>query len=109
VTFLVDNQLPPALARFLTSKGHTARHVIDIGLDEDTDKAVWDYAVRHRMALVSKDEDFLALANRVGKTTPWIWVRLGNCRKQRLLAAFATAWPQLQAALQRGDRIIELR
>jgi len=109
VTFLVDNQLPQALARLLASKGHNSCHVTDIGLDEAADKVVWNYAVRHRMVLVSKDEDFLPLANRVGKTTPWIWVRLGNCRKQHLLTAFSAALPRLQAALRRGDRIIELR
>ncbi len=29
---LVDNQLPPALARFLTANGFDCRHVLDIGL-----------------------------------------------------------------------------
>jgi predicted nuclease of predicted toxin-antitoxin system len=109
VTFLVDNQLPQALARFLASKGHPARHVADIGLDEASDRVLWNYAVTHRMVLISKDEDFLPLANQPRKTTPWIWVRLGNCRKQKLLTAFSAALPSLQAALQRGGRIIELR
>ncbi len=98
-----------ALARFLASKGLAARHVADIGLDEASDTVVWNHAVAHRMALVSKDEDFLSFANRAKKTTPWIWVRLGNCRKQKLLSAFSTALPQLLAALRRGDRIVELR
>ena len=30
--FLVDQQLPPALARFLAAGGHLAEHVSDIGL-----------------------------------------------------------------------------
>jgi predicted nuclease of predicted toxin-antitoxin system len=30
--FLVDAQLPPALARWLAEKGHDARHVADVGL-----------------------------------------------------------------------------
>jgi hypothetical protein len=31
VKFLSDNQLPAALARWLTAKGHDAVHVVDIG------------------------------------------------------------------------------
>jgi predicted nuclease of predicted toxin-antitoxin system len=30
--FLIDAQLPPALARWLSSAGHDAEHVADIGL-----------------------------------------------------------------------------
>ncbi|MBI5395700.1 MAG: DUF5615 family PIN-like protein [Verrucomicrobia bacterium] len=101
--------MPPALARFLESKGLAAFHVTDLGLDEAPDKVVWNHAVTHRMVLVSKDEDFLPFANQAKKTAPWIWVRLGNCRKQKLLAVFSVALPRLLAALQRGDRIVELR
>ena len=35
--FLVDNQLPAALVRFLTSRGAECQHVLDIGLAEATD------------------------------------------------------------------------
>jgi hypothetical protein len=34
VTFLVDNQLLQALARFLVSRGHQSEHVLDPGMDE---------------------------------------------------------------------------
>ena len=30
--FLVDNQLPAALARWLTAQGHDAIHVLDVAL-----------------------------------------------------------------------------
>ena len=56
--FLVDAQLPPALARSLTAKGHAAEHVGDIGLQASSDAAIWDYALREGAAIVTKDEDF---------------------------------------------------
>lgn len=31
--FLIDAQLPPALARWLVAQGHAAEHVNDAGLD----------------------------------------------------------------------------
>jgi predicted nuclease of predicted toxin-antitoxin system len=35
VKFLVDNQLPAALARQLSAQGLTAMHILDCGLDFD--------------------------------------------------------------------------
>ena len=42
--FLVDNQLPVALARFLTSAGSESLHVIDVGLAQASDSEIWRYA-----------------------------------------------------------------
>ncbi|MEE4238145.1 MAG: DUF5615 family PIN-like protein [Anderseniella sp.] len=107
--FLVDNQLPTALARWLTERGLDACHVSDVGLEEAGDQRVWDYAVAHGRVLVSKDQDFLHLATRPGLATPFVWVRLGNCRKQALLAAFDALLLQVLTALAEGRLVIELR
>jgi predicted nuclease of predicted toxin-antitoxin system len=56
--FLVDAQLPQALARRLAAEGHDAEHVADLGLGAAQDTAVWDYALRTGAIIVSKDEDF---------------------------------------------------
>lgn len=107
--FLVDNQLPPALSRFLVSRGLDCVHVLDVGLDEATDKEIWGYATAQGMILISKDEDFFYRSSCPGTAAPLVWVRLGNCRKQALLAAFDNALPQLIAALQAGNRVVEVR
>jgi hypothetical protein len=47
--FLVDAQLPPALARWLATKGHEAEHVADRRMEAATDSAIWDLRARgHR-------------------------------------------------------------
>ena len=107
--FLVDNQLPAALARWLAARGLDACHVSDVGLEEASDQCIWDYAVAQGRALVSKDEDFLHLATRSEFSAPLIWVRLGNCRKQALLAAIDTPLLHLLTALAEGKRVVELR
>ncbi len=48
--FLVDAQLPQALARSLTAEGHDAEHVADVGLSAAQDKVIWDYALRMSVA-----------------------------------------------------------
>ena len=106
--FLVDNQLA-ALARWLAARGLDACHVSDGGLEEASDQCIWDYAVAQGRALVSKDEDFLHLATRSEFAAPLIWVRLGNCRKQALLAAFDALLLHLLTALAEGKRVVKLR
>jgi predicted nuclease of predicted toxin-antitoxin system len=109
VKFLVDNQLPAALARFLTAQGHDAQHVLDLRLDEADDPAIWRHAVSEARVVVSKDGDFLHLATRPDAATALVWVRLPNCRKQALLAAFERALPALVTALEAGNRVVEIR
>jgi len=61
VKFLIDNQLPAALARFLAARGTDCMHVLDMELGESTDAAIWEYASRNECVVISKDEDFLYL------------------------------------------------
>jgi predicted nuclease of predicted toxin-antitoxin system len=74
-----------------------------------TDAAIWQYASENECVVISKDEDFLYLANVPSATARFVWVRLGNCRTKALLAAMARLWPKIEAGLRAGDRIIELR
>jgi predicted nuclease of predicted toxin-antitoxin system len=88
VNFLVDNQLSEALCQFLNAHGHRSEHVLNLRLDEASDTEIWNYAANGNWIVISKDEDFLHLANRMGDTGRLLWVRIGNCRKQTLLQAF---------------------
>jgi predicted nuclease of predicted toxin-antitoxin system len=107
--FLIDNQLPPALAELLRSRGHDCRHVLDLNLNKAHDLELWTRCVKEQTVVVSKDDDFLFLANRPNETGQLIWVRLGNCRNQSLLRAFELAHDAMIAALNAGQRIIEIR
>jgi predicted nuclease of predicted toxin-antitoxin system len=109
VKFLVDNQLPAALARWLAAKGHDAIHVLDRGLGRESDVELWKLANDEGRILVSKDEDFLALALRPGDKGRLLWLRLGNCRKQALLDAFEGSWLAIAEALEDGQQVVEVR
>jgi predicted nuclease of predicted toxin-antitoxin system len=43
--FVVDAQLPPALAKYVASQGHQAEHVFDLDMAGAEDSAIWDYAI----------------------------------------------------------------
>ena len=107
--FLVDNQLPTALARLITSQGHECEHVLDISLARSSDREIWEYARETDRIVITKDDDFLYLANRPEPEGRLIWVRLGNCRTSELLAEFGRLWPRIIAAFEAGERVVEMQ
>jgi predicted nuclease of predicted toxin-antitoxin system len=109
VKFLVDHQLPVALARSIARQGHQAEHVRDLGLAEADDRVIWQHADAHGLAIVSKDEDFTFLAATFVGSGKLVWVRMGNCRKQVLLEAFRLKLPRIVSELEAGSQIVELR
>ena len=56
--FLVDNQLPVALARWLEAQGTAAEHVLALDLAQSPDQAIWEMAASTGAVIISKDEDF---------------------------------------------------
>ena len=107
--FLVDNQLPTALARWLVSEGYDAVHVLDVQLAQSKDKDVWDYAQKESRISISKDEDFFQLATHSSETGRLLWIRIPNCRKAPLLERIGKEWPRITKAFENGESIIELR
>ena len=106
--FIIDAQLPPALARWLTSQGYEAPHVFDVGLAEAPDAVIWRRATENAAVVVSKDDDF-ALRTQMGTAGPAVvWVRYGNVRRVELIRRFAAAWPGIVDALGRGETLVEL-
>ena len=75
--FLVDNQLPPALAQYLRKRGFDCEHVLDIGLAEALDIEICRYAEAQERIIVSKDEDFLYLASQSKVKIRLLWGQLG--------------------------------
>ena len=110
MNLLVDNQLPVALARHLATIGWDCQHVQDVGLEAADDRIIWRYAKERSLTILTKDEDFQIFANRQGSIPPQVvWVRLGNCRKTRLLDVFSRITPSLRESLAEGNAVVEIR
>lgn len=107
--FLVDAQLPPALARMLTARGHLAEHVIDIGPGDASDRDLWLYALEHAAVIITKDEDFPSIRHFESPAPSMVWVRIGNTRRVVLLERVDAALDEIVAAIDAGQQMIELR
>jgi predicted nuclease of predicted toxin-antitoxin system len=106
--FLIDAQLPPALARWLAARGHEAEHVADRQMASASDRAIWDVAAQAAAVIVTKDEDFAQRKSLIATGPAVIWIRLPNSRRRELLAWFETVFPDILLALERGETLIEV-
>jgi len=108
VKFLIDAQLPPALATWLSARGHQASHIIEIAGSGVTDAAIRDMARREESIIITKDRDFAiwAAARRDGPQV--VWIRLGNATSRNLLAWLEPRWLEIETRLHERVHLIEV-
>ena len=108
MAFLIDAQLPIALARWLAERNYRVQHVDDLGLLSASDSEIWTWAVDNKATIITKDDDF-ARRRVQSKTGPIIvWLRLGNIRNEALMAYFDKSLPVLSNEIEKGETLIEL-
>lgn len=109
MNFLVDAQLPPAVARWLCDAGHDARAVREVGLREAEDSDIWNYALKTGAVLITKDEDFPMRAQQTNVSPVIVWLRIGNTSNQALRQWFLPQLPQIIEWIEQGVRVQEIR
>jgi predicted nuclease of predicted toxin-antitoxin system len=82
--------------------------VFESGLHLLDDRALWARALADARIVISKDEDFLYLTSQPNDAGRFMWVRLGNCRNDALLAAFSASFGTIVAAFDSGQTVVEL-
>ena len=107
--FLVDNQLPVALARFLSSRGVDCQHVLDLEMADASDPEIWAYASRGDCVVISKDEDFVDHWILSAAPVQLVWIRKANCSNRALLAWLDPLWADTVKRLEQGEKFVELR
>jgi predicted nuclease of predicted toxin-antitoxin system len=108
VRFLVDTNLPPALASWLVARGHDAEHAALVLGPTADDETIWAHAISTSAIVVTKDADYLDLATRAGGARV-VLVRCGNLKLAPFRVWFETRWAGAEGLLQLDERVIELR
>lgn len=98
--FLIDQQLPEALATFLDVRGHQSRHIKDYpGGTTMPDRVIAGLADAEQRFVVTKDDDF-RVAHLLGSPPRrLLHVTCGNITTRDLLALFEQHWATLEDAL----------
>ena len=107
----VDAQLPPSLARWLTQHaGIEAHHVAEFDLLTTGDREIFDAArANHVEVVVTKDDDFVLLLDRLGPPPQVVWITCGNIGNNDLRELVLSAWPRVEALLRAGEPLVEIR
>lgn len=107
--FLVDQNLPIRLVGVLTGLGHEADHVKSLGLATGDDMEVWRRASDLSAVVVSKDKDFLTLAQRDLDGPGFVYLNVGNCSNEMLYDIVRRDWSTVIAHLTETTFVVELR
>jgi predicted nuclease of predicted toxin-antitoxin system len=81
---LLDENLPPALAKAIDHVFPGSAHVQQYGLGATDDATIWAYAKQKDFVIVTKDSDFEELSMLHGAPPKVIWLRTGNCTTDNL-------------------------
>ena len=106
--FLIDNQLPVALCRFLSGQGFDAAHVLERGMGCASNLEIAQFAAAEGRAIITRDEGFAVLSTLDRCAAPVIWIRLGNCRSEVLLRFFSGSLTVILERLRSGEAAIEV-
>ncbi|MEW6386146.1 MAG: DUF5615 family PIN-like protein [Thermodesulfobacteriota bacterium] len=105
--FLLNMNLPRALARRLTEAGHACRHAGDIGLAQAADVEIMAEAERNRETIITHDLDYGHLLAFSGDTAPSVIIfRLRNTHPEALFTRLLAVWPEVEQPLREGAIVI---
>jgi predicted nuclease of predicted toxin-antitoxin system len=105
--FLLDMNLPPAVAEWLRSEGHNVVHIREIGLAHLPDREVFARAAEERRIVVTFDLDFGEIAGLAGATgATVVLLRLRLARQDYLRQRLQTAILEAAEALKAGATVV---
>ncbi|MBI3248970.1 MAG: DUF5615 family PIN-like protein [Deltaproteobacteria bacterium] len=105
----IDAQLSPALARWIRETFRIeAQAVRDVGLRNAKDQVIFKAAREAGVVVMSKDEDFRLLVERLGSPPQVLWVTCGNTSNARLREILTKNLPLAIALLQLGEPLVEI-
>ncbi|TVQ80794.1 MAG: hypothetical protein EA358_01415 [Flavobacteriales bacterium] len=75
---LFDQNISFRIVSKLKETFFEARQVRELGLENSTDREIWEYARNNNYTIVTFDVDFYDMSNLYGHPPRIIWLRTGN-------------------------------
>jgi predicted nuclease of predicted toxin-antitoxin system len=106
----IDAQLSPVLAGWITTTFDiTALSLRDLGLRDAEDHEIFAAAKAQGTIILTKDSDFVDLANRFGAPPQIIWLTCGNTSNARLKEILSITLLDALELLRAGEVLVEIR
>jgi predicted nuclease of predicted toxin-antitoxin system len=105
---LLDENLSRRLVPFLQTLYPDSTQVALVGLEQAIDRAIWQYALEHNFAVVTKDADFYDLSMMQGAPPYVVWLQTGNADKAAVLSLLLDNAQAIQDGFSNGLACVEL-
>lgn len=105
----IDAQLSPALAPWLTREfGIQAYSVRFLDLVRARDRQIFEAAREAKVAVMTKDADFVLLQQRFGPPPAVLWVRCGNTSNSHLKGVLKRTFKAAYELLECGETLVSI-
>ena len=107
--FWIDAQLSPALAPWITDTfAVKAFSVQRLGLRDASDERIFFAARAEKAIVITKDQDFVRLLERLGPPPQVIWVTFGNISNAQMRDVLRQDFQSTLLLFQQGKSLVEI-
>lgn len=99
---IIDENLPANLPVW---KKENFTHVYEIA-DINTDTDIWQYALKHKIVIITKDTDFYNRYSGAIHYPKIVWIRTGNLRNRDFNHFIEQCWTEAELMLLSSSVII---
>jgi len=78
LSLLFDQNISPKIIKHLSDLFPDAKHVFRVGLEDAPDSAIFEFAKKNQLSIVTFDSDFVDLSVVRGSPPKIIWLKTGN-------------------------------
>lgn len=109
MTIWLDAQLSPEIALWIRANfSVNAEAVRDLRLRDAQDEEIFTAAKQADVVVMTKDQDFVKLQERVGAPPKLIWLTCGNTSNARLKEILKSASPEAMSLLDAKNILVEI-
>jgi len=85
------------------------RHVRELGLRDAEDEEIFRKARETASLVMTKDEDFVRILERIGPPPQIIWVTTGNMSNDHFKSLLLKTFPDAMLLISTGEPVVEIR
>ena len=109
MTIWLDNNLSPALARWIAATfALSCQSIREVGLARAVDRDVFEAARGRAQILVTKDRDFAELSERLGPPPAIILLTVGNTSTAHLIGMLEATLTAALNLIAAGETLVEI-
>ena len=106
---LFDQNISYRIVKRITSIYPDSEQVRRLGLENKTDREIWDFAREEQFSIVTFDSDFYDMSLLLGHPPKVIWLKIGNTTTENIESILNQKSSQIKAFIEDSDlRCLEI-